>query len=98
MRLFDLLPVGALIDKQYFAVHRGISPNFNKVEEIQLVDRFKEIPIKGVLCDLLWSDPKDEITERWTPNNTRQCSYYFGIQQARTFMSRNRLKLIIRGH
>jgi diadenosine tetraphosphatase ApaH/serine/threonine PP2A family protein phosphatase len=41
MRLFDLLPVAAVIDKKYFAVHGGISPNFNKVEEIQQIDRFK---------------------------------------------------------
>lgn len=28
----------------------------------------------------------------------RQCSYYFGIDQAKNFLNRNGLKLIIRGH
>ena len=30
------------------------------IDQIQKISRFCEIPEKGVLCDLLWSDPTDE--------------------------------------
>lgn len=51
----------------YFAVHAGISPEtslvsnllFNNSGDLQKINRFNEIPEKGVMCDLLWSDPSD---------------------------------------
>jgi diadenosine tetraphosphatase ApaH/serine/threonine PP2A family protein phosphatase len=30
------------------------------LEEINTVNRFQEVPLEGVLCDLLWSDPIDD--------------------------------------
>ena len=57
MEVFDTMPVACIVDDQYLAMHGGISPHFEKVEEINLVDRFQEVPLKGLLCDLLWADP-----------------------------------------
>jgi len=34
MEVFDSLPLAALIAKKYLAMHGGISPDLNKVEEI----------------------------------------------------------------
>jgi serine/threonine-protein phosphatase 2B catalytic subunit len=62
------------------------------------LDRFKEVPAKGGLCDLLWSDPVNQPIDSWKVNNVRQCSYFFGVDQARSFLGRNGLKMIIRGH
>lgn len=98
MNIFDSLPICALIDKKYFAVHGGISPNCKTLKEIQSINRFKEVPIKGELCDFLWSDPVNSYVDSWKANQVRQCSYYFGIDQAKHFLNRNNLKLIIRGH
>jgi serine/threonine-protein phosphatase 2B catalytic subunit len=98
MNIFDMLPISAIIDKKIFAVHGGISPHCKTLNEIQQLDRFKEVPLKGGLCDLLWSDPSGEQTDKWKTNNVRQCSFFFGINQAKSFLSRNNLKLIIRGH
>jgi len=41
-------------------VHGGISPELVKLAEINLIDRKREIPMEGMLCDLVWSDPMDE--------------------------------------
>ena len=68
------------------------------MKDVQAINRFKEIPQKGEFCDLLWSDPVNYNCDGWKGNSTRQCSYVFGINQARTFLARNNLKLIIRGH
>ena len=67
MELFDFLPICAIIDRMYFAVHAGISPETSLISkksililgDFQKINRFNEVPEKGVICDLLWSDPVD---------------------------------------
>ena len=71
MDVFDALPISAYISKKYLAVHGGISPELKKIEQIQKIDRFVEIPLDGLLCDLLWSDPMDDEEGRkgdWREN------------------------------
>lgn len=65
MKLFDELPICAIIDQKFFAVHAGISPSCQTLEEIQQINRFEEIPESGGLCDLVWSDPSDQLTTKW---------------------------------
>ena len=98
MEVFDLLPISAVIDHKYFAVHGGISPACKSLREIQQIDRFCEVPTNGGFCDLLWSDPVNYVTTMWKANHLRQCSYFFGVEQSSYFLNRNSLKLIIRGH
>ncbi len=62
------------------------------------MDRFKEVPQRGGICDLLWSDPNEDISEKWVANSGRQCSFYFGLNQAKSFLTKNNLKMIIRAH
>jgi serine/threonine-protein phosphatase 4 catalytic subunit len=57
--VMDLLPLGALIDEKIFCVHGGLSPSINNLDEIMQIDRKKEVPHDGVMCDLMWSDPDD---------------------------------------
>lgn len=60
MEVFDALPVSALIAKKYLAMHGGISPDLQKLEQINDMNRFQEIPLEGIFCDLLWADPLDD--------------------------------------
>merc|ERR1712228_928097 len=67
----------------------------------------------GPFCDLLWADPVDEEkaqnedyeedeeqepTTWFSYNETRQCSYVFGIDAVRTFLKKNNLTAVIRAH
>lgn len=56
--VFSLLPVSCLIDNKVFSVHGDLSPHVILIESISLLDRKVEIPAKGPLCDLVWSDPE----------------------------------------
>ena len=51
----------------------------------------------GLLCDLLWSDPSDEIKKDWVVNE-RGVSYLFSKNVVDKFLSKNNLDLIVRAH
>src|SRR4051794_26230360 len=60
MSSFDNLPIAALINRAFFCVHGGLSPDLTSLDEVKAMDRFQEIPREGPMCDLLWSDPYEE--------------------------------------
>lgn len=61
METFDQLPISALIASKYLAMHGGISPDLQFLDQLDTVQRFREIPLEGMMCDLMWADPmKDE--------------------------------------
>ena len=42
----------------------GFSPELFSLDQLSTICRPTEIPDKGLLCDILWSDP-DEIKHGW---------------------------------
>ena len=102
MDLFDCLPISAIINGKFIAFHGGISPELKTIAELNKIDRFKEPPVSGVLCDLLWSDPVDRndgVLERdFVENDQRGCSYFYGVKSLSNFLSKNGLLSVIRGH
>ncbi len=78
MLLFDNLPVAALVGEKFFCVHGGLSPDVTYVDDIQHLQRVREVPTSGALCDLLWSDPSWDV-ENPAPSVTgRNFQYQFG--------------------
>ncbi|OQV12499.1 Serine/threonine-protein phosphatase 2B catalytic subunit 1 [Hypsibius exemplaris] len=103
MEMFDTLPLVALLNGQFFCVHGGISPEVQTLSDVQKIDRFREPPAHGPLCDLLWSDPNSEFGNEKTNdffvhNATRGCSYYFTYPAVCDFLNRNNLLSVIRAH
>jgi serine/threonine-protein phosphatase 2B catalytic subunit len=104
MEAFDCLPLGALVNGKFLAVHGGISPELRSTNQINGVNRFEEPPRSGIFCDLLWADPVDEDamgkkqTEPFIQNEVRGCSYFFSYEGVKQFLDRNGLLSIIRAH
>ena len=73
---FDYLSLAAIVDGRFFCVHGGLSPSISTLDQIRLIDRKVELPHEGGMCDLLWSDPDEEITG-WGVN-PRGCGFVFG--------------------
>lgn len=66
------------------------------------IDRFVEIPSSGPMCDLMWSDPCNDFDEldqeKFSPNESRGCSYSYGFKAVCTFLEDNDLLSLIRAH
>ena len=60
-----------------------------------------EPSLEGVLCDLLWADPIDDIyanSTEYKENEERECSYYFGNQPVKDLLREQGMLSIIRAH
>lgn len=103
MDSFDALPLAALMNQQFLCVHGGLSPEIHTLDDIKKLDRFKEPPAYGPMCDLLWSDPledfgSDRHTEQFSHNSVRGCSYFYSYGACCDFLQHNNLLSIIRAH
>ena len=94
--IFDLLPIAAIVNDSILCVHGGLSPSIKYVEQIPIYNRNEELPTKGPLCDLAWSDPMEDV-EEWKPN-PRGAGFLHGQKQTNEFMHINNLTLIARAH
>ena len=94
--LFDYLPLAALVEGKLFCVHGGLSPFLPTIEQIRLINRKQEIPREGGFCDLLWSDPDDNIND-WIVS-PRGAGFLFGQIHVDEFNHINGLDLICRAH
>jgi len=104
MESFDCLPLAAIMNGQFLCVHGGLSPEIFTLDDIKKLDRFKEPPAFGPMCDLLWSDPLEDFgtekptQENFCHNSVRGCSYYYSYNASCEFLQRNNLLSIIRAH
>jgi len=93
--LFDYLPLSAIVEKQIFCLHGGLSPSIDSLKNIMDQDRVQEVPHEGPICDLLWSDPDDRCGWGISP---RGAGYTFGQDISEQFNHNNGLTLVARAH
>lgn len=105
MDAFDCLPLAAIMNGQFLCVHGGLSPDIKTLEDIRKLDRFKEPPAFGPMCDLLWSDPLEDFDNEksttggtFTHNSVRGCSFFYSYAACCEFLQENNLLSIIRAH
>ena len=94
--LFKFLPLGHILNKEILVIHGGL---FNKdgvtIDELKKIDRFRNVPLKGLMADLLWSDPMEENGK--IPS-MRGAGVNFGPDVTEKFLKENNLKLLVRSH
>lgn len=104
MSAFDCLPLACVLNGRFLCVHGGLSPDIRTVDDINALQRFREPPSSGPMCDLLWSDPMEESgddhapTEGFVHNELRGCSYVFSYAATCQFLVANHLLSVIRAH
>ncbi|RIA89489.1 serine/threonine-protein phosphatase [Glomus cerebriforme] len=88
--MFDYLTLSVVIDDRIFCVHGGY------IDQIKILDRYREIPHEGPMADLVWSDPdpdKDEFSI-----SPRGAGYTFGGLVVKKFLEINKMEHILRAH
>uniref|UniRef100_W8B9P5 Serine/threonine-protein phosphatase n=1 Tax=Ceratitis capitata TaxID=7213 RepID=W8B9P5_CERCA len=103
MEAFDCLPLAALLNQQFLCIHGGLSPEIFTLDDIKKLNRFKEPPAFGPMCDLLWSDPLEDFgneknSDFFSHNSVRGCSYFFSYGACCEFLQKNNLLSIVRAH
>lgn len=93
--LFRFLPLSAIINNRIFCVHGGLSPQLEKIQQIEELDRKVEPKLDDMMSHLLWSDPSD--VSEWK-RNTRRSGYLYGEKHVEQFLSNNKLEMIVRSH
>lgn len=93
---FNCLPIAAMVEGTIFCMHGGLSPDLTDLDQLRSIERPLDVPDQGLLCDLLWSDPDEDITG-WGEND-RGVSFTFGGDVVRQFLRKHDLSLIVRAH
>ncbi|KAJ9522034.1 hypothetical protein QJQ45_005077 [Haematococcus lacustris] len=91
---FCWMPLAYVLNGKVLVVHGGLfSKDGATLDDIRKIDRFREPPEEGLMCELLWSDPG--------PINGRQPSkrgvgVSFGPDVTKAFLDQNGLELLVR--
>ena len=99
-RVFQWLPLCAIIESRIFCVHGGLSPHLDTMDDIRAIDRehHHTIPDQGVVCDLTWADPGREQGEAEWGENDRGCSVTFGPAVVEAFCKKHDFDFVCRAH
>jgi serine/threonine-protein phosphatase PP1 catalytic subunit len=97
-RVFQWMPLCAIIEGRIFCTHGGLSKNIKSLDDIRKIDRSKyyNIPSEGIVCDLTWADPSHE-SETWAESD-RGCSFTFGPQVVDDFCEKYNFDFVCRAH
>ncbi|KAJ7761024.1 Metallo-dependent phosphatase-like protein [Mycena metata] len=94
--MFDFLTLSVVIDNRIFCVHGGLSPSIHSIDQIKVMDRFREVPHDGPMADLVWSDPDPEKED--FAISPRGAGFTFGAGVVHKFLEINGLSHILRAH
>jgi len=94
--VFNHLPLSAVLNNKVIILHGGL---FSKpgvtLEDIRKVNRVRQPPDEGLMCEMLWSDPQP--FPGLAPNK-RGVGVAFGPDVTQRFLKDNGLELVIRSH
>ncbi|XP_053209207.1 serine/threonine-protein phosphatase 5-like [Panonychus citri] len=93
---FNLLPLAHCLNKRVLVMHGGLfSSDTVTLDDIRKVDRFRQPPDEGIMCELLWSDP---MNKHGRAPSKRGVGIQFGPDVTHNFCKFNNLDYIIRSH
>lgn len=94
---FNCLPVAAVVSGKIFCCHGGLSPDLKRLDQVNSeIIRPTSVPGSGLLCDLLWSDPDQDVCGWGT--NERGISVTFGPDVVAEFCRKTGIDLVVRAH
>ncbi|XP_039181065.1 serine/threonine-protein phosphatase 5 [Crotalus tigris] len=94
--VFEWLPLVHCINGKVLIMHGGLfSEDGIMLDDIRKIERNRQPPDSGPMCDLLWSDPQPQ---NGRSVSKRGVSCQFGPDVTKSFLESNHLDYIIRSH
>lgn len=94
--VYNWLPLAHCLNNRVLVMHGGLFTRDDvTLSEIRALDRNRQPPEEGVMCELLWSDPQPQPGR--APSK-RGVGCQFGPDVTKTFIELNNLDYIIRSH
>lgn len=96
-KLFEALPLAAVVDDTILCVHGGIGPHFTSLLTLSQLQKPVSYRDNKIFEDIIWSDPQTSQFE-FTTNRSRGCGSFFNSKAVAKFMDANHISMIVRGH
>lgn len=94
--IFNWLPLAHCINNKILVMHGGLFKDDNvTLDDLRKIDRNRQPPESGLMCELLWSDPQPMPGRA---ESKRGVGTMFGPDITSKFLQRNNLEYIIRSH
>eukprot|EP00878_Enallax_costatus_P012985 GHUV01013567.1.p1 GENE.GHUV01013567.1~~GHUV01013567.1.p1 ORF type:complete len:397 (+),score=89.50 GHUV01013567.1:417-1607(+) len=94
--VFNWLPLAFVLKKKVLVLHGGLfSKSGVTLDDLRRVDRYREPPDEGLMCECLWSDPAPEPGRQ---ASKRGVGLQFGPDITKEFLDKNGLELVVRSH
>ncbi|CRK90452.1 CLUMA_CG004156, isoform A [Clunio marinus] len=95
-QVYNFLPLCHLLNNRVLVMHGGLfSSDDVTIDDLRSVERNRQPPEEGIMCELLWSDPQPQPGR--SPSK-RGVGCQFGPNVTENFLKRNKLDYIIRSH
>ncbi|KAM3874989.1 serine/threonine-protein phosphatase 5 [Diretmus argenteus] len=94
--VFQWLPLAHCINSKVLVMHGGLfSEDGVTLDDLRKIERNRQPPDSGPMCDLLWSDPQPQ---NGRSISKRGVSCQFGPDVTERFLEQNKLDFIVRSH
>ncbi|KAK0182074.1 hypothetical protein PV327_000245 [Microctonus hyperodae] len=94
--VYNWLPLAHCLNSRVLVMHGGLfSRDGVTLNEIREIDRNRQPPDEGIMCELLWSDPQPQMGR--APSK-RGVGVQFGPDVTHNFLKVNGLDYIVRSH
>lgn len=94
--VYNWLPLCHLLNKRVLVMHGGLfSSDKVTIEDLRKIERNRQPPEEGLMCELLWSDPQEA---RGRAPSKRGVGIQFGPDVTHEFCKLNNLDYVVRSH
>ncbi|XP_055307629.1 serine/threonine-protein phosphatase 5 [Sitodiplosis mosellana] len=95
-QVYNFLPLCHCINKRVLVMHGGLFAQDNvTLDDLRNIERNRQPPEEGLMCDLLWSDPQPGQGRGFSK---RGVGIQFGPDITEKFCTQNGLDYIVRSH
>lgn len=94
--VYNWLPLCHCINQKILVMHGGLFSKDNvTLDDLRTIDRNRQPPEEGLMCELLWSDPQPQ---NGRAPSKRGVGIQFGPDVTKAFLAHNNLEYVIRSH